>query len=141
MAGLELRCKLGHLERQVVFPELHGLVGAQRFVGSFGCAPQHAEGMELADVGRSLAAGPGRADALEVGGEAVGVADECDALAFLRESAGLLHCKEGLAAASATTDLDAMDQTGGVEDDALVLGERVSGILVGKGARDDVALR
>jgi hypothetical protein len=34
-----------------------------------------------------------------------------------------------------------MDQTGGVEDDGLVLGERIGGILVGQGARDDVALR
>ena len=30
VAGLELRCEIGHLEREVVLPELHGLVGAQR---------------------------------------------------------------------------------------------------------------
>ena len=29
MSGLELRCQLGHLERKVVLPELHGLVCAQ----------------------------------------------------------------------------------------------------------------
>ena len=71
----------------------------------------------------------------------MGVADESDALAVLGKSAGLLHREEGLAAASATADLDAMDQTGGIEYDGLVLGERVSGVLVGQGARDDVALR
>ena len=108
VAGLELRCEVGHLERKVVFPELHGLVGAQRFVGPFGCAPQHAESVELADVGGPLASGPGGADAFEVGGQAVGVADERDALALLRESAGLLHGEEGLAAAGAAADLDAV---------------------------------
>ena len=52
VTGLELRCQISHLKRQVVFPELHGLLGAQGFVGPFGCSPQHAEGVELANVGR-----------------------------------------------------------------------------------------
>ncbi len=69
------------------------------------------------------------------------VADECDALPFLRESSGLLHRQEGLAAAGAAADLDAMDQTDGIKDDGLMFGERIGGILVGQGAGDDVALR
>ena len=56
VAGLELCCQVGHLERKVVLPELDGLLGAHRFVGAFGCAPQHAEGVELADVGRAVGA-------------------------------------------------------------------------------------
>ena len=64
MSGLELRCQLGHLERQVVLPELHGLVCPERFVGSFRCAPKHTESMELTDIGRTLPPRPGRADAL-----------------------------------------------------------------------------
>ena len=71
----------------------------------------------------------------------MGVADECDALAFLCETACLLHREKGLAAASTTADLDAMDETDGVEDDGLMFGERVGGIFVGKGTGDDVALR
>ena len=71
----------------------------------------------------------------------MGVADECDALAFLREPAGLLHGQEGLAAARAPADLDAVEQSDGVEDDGLVLGQRVGGVLVGQRAGDDAALR
>jgi hypothetical protein len=44
VAGLELRCQISHLKWQVVFPELHGLLGAHGFVGSFGRSPPHAEG-------------------------------------------------------------------------------------------------
>ena len=79
---LELRCQVGHLERQVVLPELDGLVVADGFVGTFGCAPQLAEVVELADVGRLLTSRPVGGDALQVGGQAVGVADERDALAL-----------------------------------------------------------
>ena len=71
----------------------------------------------------------------------MGVADEGDALAALGESAGLLHGQEGLAAAGAATDLDAMDQTDGIKDDGLMFGKHIGGILVGQGASDDVALR
>ena len=71
----------------------------------------------------------------------MGVADERDALAALGESAGLLHGQEGLAAAGTAADLDAVEQADGVEDDGLMLGERVGGVLVGQGARDDVSLR
>jgi hypothetical protein len=67
--------------------------------------------VELADVGEMLAPRPGGADALEVGGEAVRLADERDALAFLRETAGLFHSEERLAAARAVTNLNAMDET------------------------------
>ena len=71
----------------------------------------------------------------------MGVADECDALTVLGESACLLHREEGLAAAGAAADLDAMNETDGVEDDGLMFGERVGGVVVRQGARDDVALR
>jgi hypothetical protein len=70
----------------------------------------------------------------------MGVADERDALAFLRQPPRLLHGEEGLAAASATADFDAMDETGGVKNDGLVLGECIGGIVVGQSAGDDVAL-
>ena len=54
----ELRCKIGHLQRKVAFPEVGGLVGADQFVGTLGCAPLHAERVELADVGGALAPRP-----------------------------------------------------------------------------------
>ena len=139
--GLEFGCEVGHLQRQVVLPELDGLLGAQRFVGPCGRTPLHAEGVELADVGGLLAARPGGGDALQVGRQAVRVADQGDALASLGEPAGLLHGQEGLAAAGAAADLDAVEQPDGVEDDGLVFGERVGGVLVGQSAGDDVALR
>jgi hypothetical protein len=69
----------------------------------------------------------------------VGVADEGDALALSGESAGLLHGEEGLAAAGPAADLDAVEQADGVEDDCLVFGKGVGGILVGEGSGDDVA--
>ena len=56
VAGLELRCQISHLKRKVVFPELYGLLGAQGFVGPFGCSRPHAEGVELADVGQLVTA-------------------------------------------------------------------------------------
>ena len=71
----------------------------------------------------------------------MGVADERNALALLRESAGLLHGEEGLSAASTTADLDTVDETDGIEDDGLMFGKRVGGILVGLGTGDDIALR
>jgi hypothetical protein len=49
--------------------------------------------------------------------------------------------RKGLAPASSTTHLDAVEQAGGVEDHRLVLGKSVSGVLVGEGSGDDVALR
>jgi hypothetical protein len=61
--------------------------------------------------------------------------------ASLSKSAGLLHREEGLAAAGATADLYAMDETNGTEDDGLMLGKRVGDILVGEGAGDNIALR
>src|SRR6478752_1394224 len=97
--------------------------------------------MELPDVAGLLAPRPGGGDALKVGGQAVRVTDECDALALPRESPGLLHRQEGLAAAGATADLDAVDETDGIEDDGLMFGERVGCVLVGQGAGDNVALR
>ncbi len=111
------------------------------FVGSLGCAPLDAERVELADVGGLLAARPGGGDAFEVRGQAVGVADQRHALALARETAGLLHGEEGLAAAGSAAHLDAVEQSGGVEDDGLVLGESVGGVLVGESSGDDVALR
>ena len=71
----------------------------------------------------------------------MGVADQRDALASLGEPAGLLHGEEGLAAARAAADLDAVEQTDGVEDDGLMFGQRVGGVLVGQRTGDDVALR
>ena len=113
MTGLELCCKVGHLERKVVLPELHSRLRAQRFVGSFGRAPQHAQCMELTDIGRTLPPRPRGGDALKVRSEAMRVADECDALPFLREPAGLLHRQERLAAARSAAHLDAVEQPDG----------------------------
>ena len=69
------------------------------------------------------------------------VADEGDALALAGEPAGLFHGEEGLAAARAATDLDAVEQADGVEDDGLMFGQRVGGVLVGQRSGDDAALR
>ncbi|BDX32235.1 hypothetical protein TUM20985_27820 [Mycobacterium antarcticum] len=71
----------------------------------------------------------------------MGVADQGDPLALLRQPAGQLHGEEGLAAACAAADLDAIEQPDGVKDDTLMFGERVGGILIGLSADDDVALR
>ena len=97
--------------------------------------------MELADIGGLLTARPGRGDAFEVGRQAVGVADQRHPLAPLSEAAGLLHRQEGLAAAGTAANLDSVEQPGGVEDDGLVLGERIGGVLVGQRTGDDIALR
>jgi hypothetical protein len=48
---------------------------------------------------------------------------------------------EGLAAARSPADLDAVEQSDGVEDDGLAFGEDVGGVLVLQGAGDDVPLR
>ena len=71
----------------------------------------------------------------------MGVADECDALALGGEPTGLLDGEEGLAAACSPADLDAVEQLDGVEDDGLMFGQRVGGVLVGERAGDDAALR
>ncbi len=71
----------------------------------------------------------------------MGVADQRDALALRGESTRLLHGQEGLAAARSPADLDAVEQLDGVEDDGLMLGQRVGGVLVGQCAGDDAALR
>ena len=70
----------------------------------------------------------------------MGVADQRDALALRGEPTGLLHGEEGLAAARSPADLDAVEQADGVEDDGLVFGERVGGVLVGQRAGDDVCV-
>ena len=71
----------------------------------------------------------------------MGVADERDPLALPRQSARLLHGEKGLAAAGAAADFDAVEEADGVEDDGLMLGERVGGVLVGEGSRHDISLR
>jgi hypothetical protein len=124
-----------------VFPEFDCVVVAQGFVRPCGRTPLLAEVVELADVGGLLATRPVGGDALQEGGQSVGVADERDALTLRGESTGLLHGKEGLAAASSPTNLDTVEQADGVEDDGLVFGERVGGVLVGQRAGDDAALR
>ena len=71
----------------------------------------------------------------------MGVADERDALPLGGEPTGLLHREERLAAARSAADLDAVEQLDGVEDDGLVFGQRVGGVLIGQRASDDAALR
>ena len=116
MTGLQLCCEFSHLERKVVLPEVDGFVIADGFVGPFGCTPELAEVVELADVGRLMASGPVGGDALEIGGQAVGVADECDALALRGEPAGLLHGEKGLAAARSPADLHTVKELDGVQE-------------------------
>ena len=138
---LQLCCEFSHLERQVLLPELDGLVTSERLVGSFGCAPELAEVVKLADVGRLLASVPVGGDALEVGSQAVRVADERDTLALGGEPTGLFDGEESLAAARSPADLDTVEQLDGVEDDGLVFGQCVGGVLVGQRASDDTTLR
>ena len=57
------------------------------------------------------------------------------------EPTSLLHGEEGLAAARSPADLDTVEQLDGVEDDGLMFGQRVGGILIGERAGDDAALR
>ena len=141
LAVLELGCQISHLKRQVVLPELHGLLGAQGFVGPFGCSPAHAEGVELADVGQLVAAAPIGGDALQVGGQAVGVAEQGHPLARRGKPTGLFHREKGLAAARPPADLNAVQQSDGVEDDGLMFGQRVGGVLIGQRASDHASLR
>lgn len=68
MSRRELCCQIGHLEWQIMFPEPDGVVVSQGLVRSLRRTPLDAESMELADIGRLLAARPGRRDAFEVGG-------------------------------------------------------------------------
>ncbi len=78
---------------------------------------------------------PGRGDALEVGRQSVGVADQRDALTVSGQPAGLLHGQEGLAAAGTAADLDAVNQLDRVQDDGLVFGENICGVFVFSSAR------
>ena len=71
----------------------------------------------------------------------MGVAQQCHPLAGVGESTRLLDGHEGLAAAGAAANLDAPKQLDCVEDDGLLVGEDIGGILVVQGAGDDIALR
>lgn len=71
----------------------------------------------------------------------MGVADQRHPLTALGEAAGLLHGQECLSAAGTTSDLDSVEQPDSVEDDGLVLGERIGCVLIGQRARYHVALR
>jgi hypothetical protein len=62
-------------------------------------------------------------------------------LTALSEATGLLHGQECLAAACAAPDLNSVEQADGIEDHGLMLGERIGRVLIGKSARNDVALR
>jgi len=86
------------------------LVTTEGVIGSFGCAPELAEVVKLADVAGLLASVPVGGDALEVGGQAVGVADERDPLAFGGEPTGLLDGEECFAVARSPANLDAVEQ-------------------------------
>ena len=114
---------------------------ADDVVGTFRCAPLLAEIVELADIGGLLPARPGRADAFQVGRQAMGVADERDALAALGKPTGLLHGEEGLAAARSAAHLDTIEQPDGVKDDRLVFGQSIGGVFVGECAGHNAALR
>ena len=70
----------------------------------------------------------------------MGVADERDPLASQREAPGLLHGEERLAAARAATDLDAIKQADGVENDGLMLGERIGRVFVGERPGDNACV-
>ena len=59
----------------------------------------------------------------------MGVADQRHPLALRGKPTGLFHGEEGLAAARSPADLDAVQQLDGVEDDGLMFGQRVGGVL------------
>lgn len=71
----------------------------------------------------------------------MGVAEQGHALALRGKPTGLFHSEKGLAAASASADLNAVQQSDGVEDDGLMFGQRVGGVLTGQRASDDASLR
>ena len=81
------------------------------------------------------------ADALDADAVAEPESDLPPGGAPLGEPAGLFHRKEGLAAAGAAAHLDAWEQSNGVEDDGLMFGQQVGGVVVAKRSGDDVALR
>ena len=91
-----------------MLPELDGVVISHGFIWTFGCAPPLAEVVELPDVGRLLTTTPGGGDALQVGRQAVRVADQRNALAITCQPSRLLHGQEGLTAAGTAADLDAV---------------------------------
>ena len=71
----------------------------------------------------------------------MGVAEQGHALALRGKPTGLFHREKGLAAARSPSDLDAVQQLDGVEDDGLMFGQRVGGVLTGQRASDDASLR
>jgi len=97
--------------------------------------------MKLTHVGGLLAARPGGRDPFQVGRQPVGVTDQGDALSAPGEAAGLFHGQERLTATGAAADLDTVEQPNGVENDGLMLGECVSGVLVGHRPGNDITLR
>ena len=115
--------------------------GPLGLVRTFLGTPGDSEVVELADIAGSLASTPTGGDALQVGGQTVRVTQQCHPLARIGQSTRLLDCHEGLAAAGATANLDAPKQLDRVEDDGLLVGEDIGGVLVVQGAGDDIALR
>ncbi len=106
-------------------------------------APLHAELVERADEGRPVLAVPGGDLPLEEGRQADGVADDGHPLgrpvaAAAGQLLGLLQREDGLAAAGAAADLDAVEQPGHPQQRGLLLGQPVGlgGPLLGLG--DDV---
>ena len=71
----------------------------------------------------------------------MGVAQEGHALALRGKSTGLFDGEEGLAAAGSAAYLDAVQQLDGVEDDGLMFGQCVRGVITGQRASDDASLR
>ena len=71
----------------------------------------------------------------------MGVADQRHPLPLGGQPAGLLDRQERLAASRSPADLDPFEQCDGVQDGGLTFGERVGGVVVRQGTRDDVALR
>ena len=133
--------ELEHGGGQIVLEEPRRLLGALVLVGTLRGAPLHAETVELADVPGLLSARPLGGDTPQVGGQAVGVADQRHPLALVGQPAGLLDGEEGLAAAGAAPDLHPVEQLHGGEDDGLLLVEDVGGVLVVLGTGHHIALR
>src|SRR5699024_2217985 len=101
--------------------------------GAGGQAPAVGEVLEGTDEGGALPVRPRRDLALEVGGQADGVAQQGDPLGLAAVAAGgeltrLGEGEDGLAAAGAAADLEATQQPGDAQDLALLLGEAVGAV-------------
>ena len=133
--------ELEHLRGQVVFEELGGGGVALGLRRALGRAPRNTEGVELPDVAGLLTTAPRGGNAFEVGSQAVGVAEQRDALSPVGQPAGLFDSHECLTAPSAAADLHTGEQLDRIENDGLTVGEDVGGVLVLQRPRYDITLR